>query len=64
MTETRNLVTTPPNILNPSNFVNQVKKLKRNGLKIEILDETKLKKLGMNALLGVGKVVQTKVMLQ
>ena len=25
VTETRNLVTTPPNILNPSNFVNQVK---------------------------------------
>ncbi len=55
VTETRNLVTTPPNILNPSNFVNQVKKLKKNGLKIEILDETKLKKLGMNALLGVGQ---------
>ena len=55
VTETRNLVTTPPNILNPSSFVNQVKKLKRNGLKIEILDETKLKKIGMNALLGVGQ---------
>ena len=55
VTETRNLVTTPPNILNPSNFVNQVKILKKNGLKIEILDETKLKKLGMNALLGVGQ---------
>ena len=55
VTETRNLVTTPPNILNPNNFVNQVKKLKRNGLKIEILDETKLKKIGMNALLGVGQ---------
>ena len=55
VTETRNLVTTPPNILNPNNFVNQVKKLKKNGLKIEILDETKLKKIGMNALLGVGQ---------
>lgn len=55
VTETRNLVTTPPNILNPRNFVNQVQKLKKNGLKIEILDENKLKKLGMNALLGVGQ---------
>ena len=53
--ETRDLVTTPPNILNPINFVNQVKKLKNCGLKIEILDENKLKKLGMNALLGVGQ---------
>ena len=55
VTETRNLVTTPPNILNPANFVNQVKKLKKFGLKIEILDEAKLKKIGMNALLGVGQ---------
>jgi leucyl aminopeptidase len=53
--ETRDLVTTPPNILNPSNFVNQIKKLKKYGLKIEILDEKKLKKIGMNALLGVGR---------
>ena len=47
VTETRNLVTTPPNILNPVNFVNQVKKLKKFGLKIEILDEAKLKKIGI-----------------
>jgi leucyl aminopeptidase len=55
VTETRNLVTTPPNILNPNNFVNQIKKLSKTGLKIEILEEKKLKKLGMNALLGVGQ---------
>ena len=55
VTETRNLVTTPPNILNPFNFVKQIKKLSKVGLKIEILDEKKLKKLGMNALLGVGQ---------
>ena len=53
--QTRNLVTTPSNILNPAQFVNEIKKLKKNGLKIEILDEKKLKKLGMNALLGVGQ---------
>jgi leucyl aminopeptidase len=53
--ETRNLVTTPPNILNPINFVNQIKKLSKFGLKIEILDERKLRRLGMNALLGVGQ---------
>ena len=55
VTETKNLVTTPSNILNPSNFVKQIKKLKKYGLKIDILDEKKLKKLGMNALLGVGQ---------
>jgi leucyl aminopeptidase len=55
VTETRNLVTKPANILNPQNFVNEIKKLSKTGLKVEILDEIKLKKLGMNALLGVGQ---------
>jgi len=55
VTETRNLVTKPANILNPQNFVNEIKKLSKTGLKIEILDEIKLKRLGMNALLGVGQ---------
>ena len=55
VSETRNLVTKPANILNPQNFVNEIKRLSKTGLKIEILDEIKLKKLGMNALLGVGQ---------
>jgi leucyl aminopeptidase len=55
VSETRNLVTKPANILSPQNFVNEIKKLSKTGLKIEILDEIKLKKLGMNALLGVGQ---------
>lgn len=55
VSETRNLVTKPANVLNPQNFVNEIKKLSKIGLKIEILDEIKLKKLGMNALLGVGQ---------
>jgi len=55
VTQTRNLVTMPSNILNPLRFVNEIKKLSKLGLKIEILDEKKLKKIGMNALLGVGQ---------
>ena len=55
VTQTRNLVTMPSNILNPQNFSNEVRKLKKLGLKIEILDEKRLKSLGMNALLGVGQ---------
>ena len=53
--KTRDLVTTPPNILNPKQFSNEIKKLSKFGLKIEIFDENKLGKIGMNALLGVGK---------
>ena len=52
---TRDLVTTPSNILNPNKFTNEVKKLSKFGLKIEILNENRLKKIGMNALLGVGQ---------
>jgi len=53
--ETRNLVTMPANILNPKKFVEEISKLKKIGLQIEILNEKKMKSLGMNALLGVGQ---------
>ena len=53
--ETRNLVTLPANILNPKKFVDEIIKLKKVGLSVEILDEKKMKSLGMNALLGVGQ---------
>jgi len=55
VTKTRNLVTMPSNILNPKRFSLEIKKLSKLGIKIEILDEKKLKKIGMNALLGVGQ---------
>jgi leucyl aminopeptidase len=41
--------------LHPDEYVNRLKKLKSVGLKITIFDKKKLKKLGMNALLGVGQ---------
>jgi len=53
--ETRNLVTYPANILTPKKFVDDIFKLKKIGISIEILDEKKMKSLGMNALLGVGQ---------
>jgi len=51
----RDLVSEPGNVLHPDEYVKRIKKLKRLGLKVEILDKVKLKKLGMNALLGVGQ---------
>ena len=53
--ETRNLVTYPANILNPEKFVNEILKLKKIGISVEILNEKKMRTLGMNALLGVGQ---------
>ena len=52
---TRDLVSEPPNYLNPEKFVSEIKKLSKLGLKIEIFDNSKMKKMGMNALLGVAQ---------
>ena len=51
----RDLVSEPGNILHPDEYAKRLKSLKKFGLKINIYDKKKLKKLGMNALLGVGQ---------
>ena len=50
----RDLVSEPGNILHPDEYAKRISSLRKDGLKINIYDEKKLKKLGMNALLGVG----------
>jgi leucyl aminopeptidase len=62
---TRDLVSEPANILYPEKFVDDCMKLKKVGIKIEVLDERKLKSIGMNALLGVaqGSVRPARVMI-
>ena len=52
---TRDLVSEPGNILHPDEYAKRLNSLKKDGLKINIYDEKKLKKLGMNTLLGVGQ---------
>jgi leucyl aminopeptidase len=51
----RDLVSEPGNILHPDEYAKRLNSLKKHGLKINIYDEKKLKRLGMNALLGVGQ---------
>ena len=51
----RDLVSEPGNILHPDEYAKRLNSLKKFGLKVNIYDEKKLKKLGMNALLGVGQ---------
>ncbi len=50
----RDLVSEPGNVLHPDEYAKRLNSLKKDGLKINIYDKKKLKKLGMNALLGVG----------
>ena len=51
----RDLVNEPSNILNPEAYAKKIKGLSKFGLKVEILNEAKMKKLGMWSLLGVGR---------
>ena len=52
---TRDLVTEPPNVLFPASFARNLEKLKQDGIKVEVLNEKEMAKLGMGALLGVGQ---------
>ena len=52
---TRDLVSEPGNVLHPDEYARRLNSLKKYGLKIHIYDQKKLKKLGMNTLLGVGQ---------
>jgi leucyl aminopeptidase len=51
---TRDLVSEPGNVIYPESLAEQCKELTKLGVKVEILDEKKMAKLGMDALLGVG----------
>ena len=52
---TKDLVSEPGNILHPDEYAKRLAKLNKIGLKVTIYDDKKLKKLGCNALLGVGQ---------
>jgi leucyl aminopeptidase len=51
----RDLVSEPPNVLNPKEYVNRLLKLRKLGIKVTVYNEGQLNKLGMHSLLGVGK---------
>ena len=51
----RDLVSEPGNVLHPDEYAKRLNSLKKDGLKVNIYDQKKLKKMGMHALLGVGQ---------
>jgi leucyl aminopeptidase len=52
---TKDLVSEPGNVLHPDEYVKRILELRKLNLKIHVLDKVKMKKLGMNALIGVGQ---------
>ena len=52
---TRDLVSEPANVIYPETLAEQAVALSRFGLAVEILDENRLRELGMGALLGVAQ---------
>jgi len=55
VTFARDLVNEPANALGPVEFTGRVKELEKLGVKVEVLTEKEMKKLGMGALLGVAQ---------
>ena len=52
---TRDLVSEPPNILYPASFADRCRELESLGVKVKVLGEKEMNKLGMGSLLGVGQ---------
>jgi leucyl aminopeptidase len=51
----RDLVNEPANVLYPQEFARRATSLKKQRVVVEVLDVARMRKLGMNALLGVGQ---------
>lgn len=52
---TRDLVSEPANVLYPETLAKQAQTLSKLGVKVQVLGEAQMRKLGMGALLGVGQ---------
>ena len=52
---TRDLVSEPANVIYPESLAARAKTLSKLGVDVEVLTEARMRKLGMNALLGVGQ---------
>ncbi len=52
---TRDLINEPANVLYPAEFARRATALKRVGVAVDVLDVAAMRRLGMNALLGVGQ---------
>jgi leucyl aminopeptidase len=52
---TRDLVSEPANVIYPETLAAAARQLTKFGVEVEVLDERRMKRLGMNALLGVGQ---------
>ncbi len=52
---TRDLVNEPANILTTTEFAKRLSDMEKLGLKVEVLDEAEMEKLGMGSLLSVGQ---------
>jgi len=55
VTLARDLVNEPPNVLYPEEFARRVQALAGSGLEVEVLDQSQLAAIGMNAILAVGQ---------
>ncbi|HEX2858998.1 MAG TPA: leucyl aminopeptidase [Alphaproteobacteria bacterium] len=57
---TRNAGNTPPNVANPQFLADEALKLEKLGVKVTVIDEKEMKKLGLNLILAVGGNAEAK----
>jgi leucyl aminopeptidase len=51
----RDIISEPANVIYPESLAEAARSAEKLGVEVEVLDEKQMKKLGMNALLGVGQ---------
>ncbi len=51
---TRDCANLPPNVANPQYLADEAKKLEKLGVKVDVIDEKQMAKLGLNLILAVG----------
>ena len=52
---TRDLVSEPANVLTPPVYAKKIRQLSRDGINVEVLNEARLKRMGMGAIVGVAQ---------
>ncbi|HJM59903.1 MAG TPA: leucyl aminopeptidase, partial [Alphaproteobacteria bacterium] len=52
---TRDLVSEPANVLTPPVYAKEIRQLSRDGIDVEVLNEARLKRMGMGAIVGVAQ---------
>ena len=55
VTLARDLVSEPANVLHPASYAKEIRKLSQDGIDVEVLNDARLRRMGMGAIVGVAE---------